>query len=127
VSQLLRAGNKVWKQLPWMRNFMTEGGDNLLCYNYLCGTCRHGGRCNFAHVPGKELETEFAKDMLNVLKPGMDWLSTQEPYNRQQSGGGYGGGGRGQTYGGGRRGGYNGGRGGGRYNNNSPNKRGRRA
>ena len=116
VASLLRAAGKEWPQAPHLTSFMKPDGTNTLCYNYVCGICRHGNRCNFAHVPGAEVHDGFAKELMELLETGVKWQMTQPPYQRPSGGGGYQGGGRGYN-------GRNGGGRGGGGNYSSPHKR----
>jgi hypothetical protein len=59
-----------------------ERGNNRLCYTHLCGECRWGPRCNFIHIPGKDLGDPFVEEFAKKLAPGAAYMKTQPSHRK---------------------------------------------
>jgi uncharacterized membrane protein YgcG len=119
VKQVLVAGNVSWDSMPFLHDLVSGGGRNSLCYNYLAGICGFGGNCTFNHVPAKEIEDGFAKEMVACMEPGLKILMSRSPSKRGAGGYQGGNGSRGSSGGWATMTGRGGG-GGGQFNRNSP-------
>ena len=53
-----------------LRKYQNKGRSTL-CYNFLLGRCNRTD-CKFAHVRGAEIPGEFSKDLIEVIKPGVE-------------------------------------------------------
>ena len=106
IIKILDAARIRQSELPWLNAFIANGR-NTMCHNHVLGVCRFGARCTFRHPHKHEVPNNYARDLYDRVRPGIEAL-----LNPQQGGGG----------GGRNNGGYNGG-GGGNYggggNNNN--------
>lgn len=82
ISALCQGAGISTRTLPYLKRMINQNGKNTLCYTYLCGECRWGEKCHFAHVAGRELEGEFVDEFVEKIKPGAAFMKTQQPRKR---------------------------------------------
>ena len=101
ITKILDAARIRQGDLPWLNAFYANGR-NTMCHNHVLGVCRYGARCTFRHPHKHEIPNNYARDLYDRVRPGIEAL-----LNPQQGGGGGGrnndrhNGGGGGNYGGG--------------------------
>jgi hypothetical protein len=83
IQRLLEHANTTFCDLPFLTPLVdSQNGKNWLCYNHCLGVCQHGGQCIFrkrnVHVDGNKLPPDFAKALVEKLKPGIDMMVRSE-------------------------------------------------
>ena len=67
VAELLkREGKTVWENCPKC-NVKDTAERTGMCWNFLCGRCKHGAKCKFVHVRPDELPQPIVTGLVSVI------------------------------------------------------------
>jgi hypothetical protein len=86
ILEMMDAAKVGWKDMPMLEQCKNKvTGYCEVCWNYLCGKCRFGNKCDFGanHLPADEVPDDFATEVVRVLSPGLKELM-KDDYDREQ-------------------------------------------
>ena len=77
IIKILDAARIRQSDLPWLNAFYVNGR-NTMCHNQVLGHCRFGARCTFRHPHKHEVPNNYARDLYDRIRPGIEALLNQQ-------------------------------------------------
>ena len=91
LNKIMQKPNQIRNaQLPIIRNYMRgkDGKLNILCYENVLGCCAKGTACKKVHLTKPQMPDQFIKDLLDLLKAGIEhFVNNPKPGDKRPAGG----------------------------------------
>eukprot|EP00956_Cyclotella_meneghiniana_P032600 scaffold90267_cov35-Cyclotella_meneghiniana.AAC.1 len=72
IRNIMEAGGLTWDDMPKLPSVLNAFGGDGLCWAKIMGNCQWGHNCKFAGAHGVVIPDDFAREIVNKLRPGVE-------------------------------------------------------